>query len=145
MNRDNTVEFLKQRQFSFVDQNFSWRKQIGHEFEQEENLPKLFPFKNSSQNQRGGSPHWSDRGNKKRFQYCTDSSGTIVYLRALSFITGQCDYSEQLLPVHISCRMCVQFAFYHLFWINTWRSKLEQQTDSILSACGSYGQKSQGS
>ena len=38
-------------------------------------------------------PHWSDSkltvclvrggGNKKRFQYCTDSPGTIVYLRAL--------------------------------------------------------------
>ena len=39
------------------------------------------------------SPHWSDKkwksimarggGNKKRFQYCTDSSGEIFYLRAL--------------------------------------------------------------
>ena len=40
-------------------------------------------------------PHWSDGwwkacmagggGNKKRFQYCTDSPGTIVYLRAKPF------------------------------------------------------------
>ena len=39
--------------------------------------------------------HWSDNkwkssmagggGNKKRVQYCTDSSGTILYLRALQF------------------------------------------------------------
>ena len=28
---------------------------------------------------------------------------------------------------------------------DTWRSKFEQQTDSILSACGSYGQRIQGS
>ena len=45
----------------------------------------------------------------------------------------------------LSCPMCNQFAFYHQFWINTWRSKFEQQTDSILSACGSHGQESQGS
>ena len=105
------------------------------------------------------APHWSDSkwkacmaggggGNKKRYQYCTDSSGTIVYLRALQGHSGRSliDPSlednvivqEQLLPVHISCRMCNQFAFYHQFWINTWRSKFEQQTDSILSPCGSY-------
>ena len=28
--------------------------------------------------------------------------------------------------------MCAQFAFYHQFGINTWRSKFEQKTDSIL-------------
>ena len=28
-------------------------------------------------------------GNKKRFQYCTDSSGTIVYLRALQGHSGR--------------------------------------------------------
>ena len=62
-----------------------------------------------------------------------------------SFITGQCDNSEQLLPAYSPCWMCVQFAFYHQLWINTWRSKFEQMADSILSACGSYGQGTQGS
>ena len=48
-----------------------------------ENLQKYFLY----------CPHWSDSkwkksmagggGNKKRHQYCTDCSGTIVYLRAL--------------------------------------------------------------
>ena len=43
--------------------------------------------------------HWSDEkwkssmagggGNKKRFQYCTDSSGTILYLRALQGHSGR--------------------------------------------------------
>ena len=28
-------------------------------------------------------------GNKKRFQYCTDSSGTILYLRALPGHSGR--------------------------------------------------------
>ena len=36
--------------------------------------------------------------------------------------------------------MCDQFTFHNQFGINTWRSKFEQQTDSILSACGSHGQ-----
>ena len=53
-----------------------------------------------------------------------------------SFITGQCDNSEQLLPAYSPCWMCVQFAFSHQLWINTWRSKFEQMADSILSACG---------
>ena len=64
--------------------------------------------------------HWSDDkwkksmagrgGNKKRYQYCTDSSGIIVYLRALQGHSGRTlidptlqdnfTYSEQLLPVH---------------------------------------------
>ena len=35
--------------------------------------------------------------------------------------------------------MCIKFAVYHQFGINTWRSKFEQKTDSILFACGSYG------
>ena len=60
--------------------------------------------------------------------------GTFRTQSYWSFITGQCDYSEQLLPVHISCRMCVQFAFYHQFWINTWRSKV-WATDRQYSFC----------
>ena len=51
-------------------------------------LQKYYPY----------CPHWSDSkwkkrmagggGNKKRYQYCTDSSGTIVYLRALQRHSG---------------------------------------------------------
>ena len=37
-----------------------------------------------------------------------------------------------LFPVHIPCRMCFQFAIYHQFGTNTWRSKFEPQTDSIF-------------
>ena len=97
--------------------------------------------------------HWSDEkwknsmaaggGQKKRFQYCSsDSSGTILYLRALQghsgrnlidpSSTGQCHYSEQrFLPVHVSCRMCHQFTLHHHFRIDTGRTKFEQLTDSI--------------
>ena len=51
-------------------------------------LQKYFPY----------CPNWSDRkwkksmagggGNRNIFQYCTDSSGTIVYLRALQGHSG---------------------------------------------------------
>ena len=89
-----------------------------------DNLQKHFPY----------CPHWSDDkwkksmagggGNKKRYQYCIDSSGTILYLRGLqghsgrnlidpSYSAGQCCYSEQLLPVHLSRRMCDQCTFHH--------------------------------
>ena len=105
--------------------------------------------------------HWSDEnwkksiarggGNKKRYQYSTDSSGAILYLRALQVHSGrnlidptlQADVvnSEQFLPVHLSCRICNQFTFQHQLGIDTRMSKFEQQTDSILCACGSHGQK----
>ena len=78
-----------------------------------------------------------------------------MYLRALQGHSGRnlIDPSLQdnvidsgrFLLVHLSCRMCNQFTFHHQFGIDTWRSTFEQKTDSILSACGSYGQKPQGS
>ena len=59
------------------------------------------------------------RGHKKRFQYCADSSGTILYLRALQGHSGRnlIDPSLQdnvvilgrFLQVHLSRRMCNQF------------------------------------
>ena len=73
------------------------------------------------------------------------SSRTFRIQSYWSYSTGQCDNSEQLLPVHLSRRMCNQFAFHHQFGIETWRSKFWQNTDRDLSACGSYGQRPQGS
>ena len=37
--------------------------------------------------------------------------------------------------------MCNQFTFHHQFGIDNGRSNFEQQKDSILSACESYGQE----
>ena len=74
--------------------------------------------------------HWFFRNN------CVSpsSSRTFRTQSYWSFITGQCDYSEQLLPVHVWCPMCNQFTLLHQFGIDIWRSKFEQQTDSILPA-----------
>ena len=107
--------------------------------------------------------HWSDEkwknsiarggGNKKRHQYCTDSSGAILYLRALQGHSGRnlIDPSLQdnvVIPdgffqhiYHVGCAN--KFTFHPQFGIDTWRSNFEQQTDSILSACGSSGSRTQ--
>ena len=105
--------------------------------------------------------HWSDDkwkktmakggGNKKIYQYCTDSSGAILYLRALQGHSGRSliDLTLQdnvvvpsdFFQYMLSCRMCNQFTFHQQFRIDTWRSKIEKQTDRILSACGSHRQK----
>ena len=69
------------------------------------------------------------------------SSRTLRTQSYWSFTAGHCCYSEQLLPAYSPYWMCFQSSFYHQLGINTWRSKFEQETDSILPACWSYGQK----
>ena len=88
---------------------------------------ELWRLKNYLQNHFVHSRHWSDEmwksrmarggGNKKIFQYCTDSSGEILYLRALQGHSGRniIDHSLQenvLIPndffeyiYHIGCAM----------------------------------------
>ena len=71
-------------------------------------------------------------GNKNRFQYCSDSSGTILYFPSSSrsfrtqsywsFITVQCRDSGPFLYEHLSRRMCSQFTFHHQFRMDTGRS-----------------------
>ena len=94
-------------------------------------------------------------GQKKRFQYCFHSSGTNLYLRALQGHSGRnlIDPSLQdnvVIPdgffkyiYHVGCAI-------NLHSIINSGSILggqffEQQTESILSACGSHGQRTQGS
>ena len=81
-------------------------------------------------------------GNKKIFQYCTDSSGEILDLRALQGHSGRnrIDPSFQdnvLIPNSffeyiLSHMMCNQFTFHPKFRIDTGRTKFEQKTDGIF-------------
>ena len=109
--------------------------------------------------------HWSDEkwksamagggGHKKRFQYCTDSSGTILYLRARQGHSGRnlidpLFQDNVIIPdgffkyiYHVGCAINLHSIINS--GLDTGRTKFEQQTDSILSACGSYGQRTQGS
>ena len=65
-----------------------------HVEREEDGAVHFWRIKENLQNQFAHSSHWSDGrwkaclaaggGDIRRFQYCTDSSGTIVYFRALS-------------------------------------------------------------
>ena len=81
-------------------------------------------------------------GKKKIFQYCTDSLGESLYLRALQGHSGRnfIDPSLQdnvLIPddffkyiYHVGC--AISFTLHHQFRIDTGRPKFEQKTDSIV-------------
>ena len=69
------------------------------------------------------------------FKDIQDAILLILLYRTMSL------FRAWFLQVHLSRRMCNQFTFHHHFRIDTGRTKFEQQTDSILAACGSYGQK----
>ena len=88
--------------------------------------------------------HWSDErwksflaaggGSKRRYQYCSDDSGRILYLRALQGHSGNnlIDW-EWNIPLHLPHWMCIQSSLYYQQWIDTWRSRFEQKTDSNSS------------
>ena len=100
--------------------------------------------------------HWSDEvdeqhGRRRRTKenisvlFWLFRNNSIPPSSSRSF-TGQCHYSGRFLQVLLSRRMCNQVTFHHQFRIDTRKTKIEQQTYSIiLSACGSYGQRTQGS
>ena len=84
-------------------------------------------------------------GSKRRYQYCSDDSGTILYLRALQGHSGSnlIDPTLQDKEViesgkfqkHLPRGMRIQSSFYYQHWIDTWRSRFEQKTNSVLLAC----------
>ena len=81
-------------------------------------------------------------GSKRRYQYCLDDSGRILNLRALQ------GHSESNLidPTlqdnvvigseifHYIYHMRIQSSFSYQQWIDSWRSRLKQKTNSILLA-----------
>ena len=106
------------------------------------------------------APHWSIEkwkssmagggGNKKRFQYCTDPSGEeILYLRALQGRSGR----NPIDPTLQDSVMILDDFFKYIYHVGCainlhsiinsrlipGRTNFEQQTDSILPACGSHG------
>ena len=121
---------------------------------EEDGAIHFWRIKEHLQNQLPQSIHWSDDrwkvclaaggGAKRRIQYCTDDSGTIVYFRALQGHSGRnlIDPSLQdnvVIPsgffqhiYHIGCGFNLHFIINN--GLITWRSEFEQETDSILSA-----------
>ena len=79
-------------------------------------------------------------GAKRRYQYCTDGSGIIVYFRALQGHSGR-----NLIDPSLQDNVIIQRGFFQHFyhigcafnlqqWIDTWRSEFKQETYSILLA-----------
>ena len=105
--------------------------------------------------------HWSDDkwkkrmagggGNKKRYQYCTDSSGAILYLRALQGHSGRSLIDPTLQDNVVIPSDFFQYIYHVGCAINLHSiinsgllpggQKFEKQTDNILSACGSHERK----
>ena len=106
---------------------------------------------------KSGRVSWQEEvKNKIIFQYCADSSGEILSLRALQGHSGRNLINPLLqdnviIPdgffmyiYHVGCAINLH-TFRHQFRIDTGRSKFDRTTDSVLSACGSHGQRTQGS
>ena len=89
----------------------------------------------------------ADGGSKRRYQYCSDNSGTILSRTFWkdshwSYVTGQCGDWDWNIQLHLPHWMCIQSSFYCQPWIDTWRSRFEQKTDSILLVHWSKRRKS---
>ena len=134
---------------------------------EEDGAIEFWRLKDYLRNEFGNSQHWSDEmwkskmtgggGTKKRFQYCTDSSGhEILYLRALQGHSGRnpIDPSLQdnvLIPdnffeyiYHIGCAINLH-SITNSGLIPVGQKFRQGKTDSILYGCESHGQRTQGS
>ena len=84
-------------------------------------------------------------GSKRRYQYCSDNSGAILYLRALQGHSGNNLIDPMIqdnvvignwnIPLHLPRWMHIQSSFDYQQWIGTCRSKFEQKTNGVLLAC----------
>ena len=84
-------------------------------------------------------------GSKRKYQYCSDNLGTIIYFRALQGHSGSnlIDLTLQdnvligpgIIPLHLPCGKHIQSILHCQKWIGTWRSKFEQKTNSVLLTC----------
>ena len=107
-----------------------------------DNLQKHFVYCFHLSDDRRKKSMTGGGGNKKRYQYCSDSSGTIVYFRALQGHSGRSLIDpilqdKVIIPsgffqynYHVGCAFNLHSIISSGF--NTWRSKFEQETDSVL-------------
>ena len=90
---------------------------------EEDGAVHFWRIKENLQNQFPQIPHWSDNrwkaclaaggGAKRRYQYCTDDSGIIVYLRALQGHSGR-----NLIDLSLQDNVVIQSGFFqHIYHI----------------------------
>ena len=121
---------------------------------EEDGAIEFWRLKDDLRNKFEHSPqYWSDDvwkskmarggGNKKRFQYCTDSSEKRNSLPSSSsrpfktqshrpITTRQCIDSEQFLRVHLSYWMCGQCTLHNKFRIDSGRTKSSKDRQTIF-------------
>ena len=117
---------LNQGKYTFSDYEVSKKvmyllRHSQHVYREEYGAVHLWRIKENLQNQFPHSPHWSDSkwkvclvgggGNKRRFQYCTDSSGIIVYFRALQGHSGR-----NLIDLSLQDNMVIQSNFFQYIY-----------------------------
>ena len=84
-------------------------------------------------------------GSKRRYQYCSDYLGSIIYLRALQGHSGgnlidltlqdkRVDWTWNI-SLHLPCGKQFQSSFNSQQWTGTWRSEFKQKTICVLLAC----------
>ena len=86
-------------------------------------------------------------GSKRRYQYCSDFLGTIIYLRALQGHSGSNLIDPTLqdnvlivtwnIPLHLPCGKHIQSLLHCQQWTGTWRSEFKQKTNCVLLTCWS--------
>ena len=133
-----------------------------HVYPEEDGAVQFWRIKENLQTYFLYYPHWSDSkwkaclagggGNKKRYQYCTDSSGVILCLRALQGHSG-----GNLIDPTLQDNVVIPSNFFQYIYhvgcainlhsiINSGLilggQNLNNRQTAILSACGSHGQKS---
>ena len=128
---------------------------------QDDGAVKFWRIKDNLQKHFQHCHHWSDDkwkksmagggGNKKRYQYCTDSSGAILYLRALQGHPGRSLIDPALQDNVVIPSNFFQFIYHVGCAINLHSiinsglipggQNLNNRQTVFLSACGSHGQK----
>ena len=122
---------------------------------EEDGAIQFWRIKFHLRNQFSQVQHWSDErwkvclaaggGSKRRYQYCSENSGTFFYLRALQGHSGRNLIDPLLQRDYVIIQRGLFHHIYHIGcafnlhsiikkWIDTWRSGFEQKTDSILLA-----------
>ena len=89
--------------------------------------------------------HWTIRTKSCLVPLPPCSSRTFWKQSHWSYVTRKrIDWTWNI-SLHLPHRMCTQSSFYYQQWIDTWRSRFEQKTNSILLAHWSKRRKSQSS
>ena len=116
---------------------------------EEDGAVHFWRIKENLQSQFPQSIHWSDSrwkaclaagggGNKKRFQYCTDSSGTIVYFRALQGHSGR-----NLIDLSLQGNVAIPSKFFQYIYHNGCAINLHSIINSGLLLVGQNSSKRQ--